>query len=312
MMVIVRRVEAIISVAKTVPFLSSIRRKLPESIRRPLARMVLGKPPTLSTIVLNWNRRALLETTVSSYLATVSVPHELIIVDNGSTDDSPEYVKSICAGQRHCHPMLLSENCGGEALNLAMDRARGRFIQISENDIEYLPGWDRELLRKFDSFPELGQISPFSPVPLSEEGEVWVEKPATPIVRDGVSILVAEENVGTSCIIRREVWDGGVRWHNIESSVFRFPDDGWFSRDVKALGYLVAWNDVYTVVNWGCNIDEYVANLDYYIQNYADKPWLGIDGFAQRLADHGYLLTTDKSGCYVIEKVPSEPVASDG
>jgi glycosyltransferase involved in cell wall biosynthesis len=283
--------------------LVSLRRKLPASLRRPLAR--LARRPILSSIILNWNRRVLLETTVESYLASVSVPFELTIIDNGSHDDSREFIERICSKNKSCHAVLLTENLGGEALNLAMATARGQFIHISENDIEYLPGWDKELLRKLRAFPELGQISPFSPAPRSEEGEVWVEKPSTPLSRDGVSILVADENVTTNCIIRREVWDKGVRWHNIESSVFRFPDDGWFSRDVKALGYLVAWNDVYTVVNWGCHIDEYIANLDYYVQNYADKPWLGIDGFAQRLADHGYLLTTDESGRYLIVKAPA-------
>jgi glycosyltransferase involved in cell wall biosynthesis len=259
---------------------------------------------------LSWNRHSLLETTVTSYLATVSVPYELIIVDNGSSDGSPEFIRSVCAGHRHRQAILLAQNRGGEALNLAMDRARGRYIQISENDIEYLPGWDKELLRKFDLFPELGQISPFSPVPHSEEGEVWVEKPASPLTRERTSILVAGANVGTSCIIRRELWDRGIRWHNIESSVFRFPDDGWFSRDVKALGYLVAWNDVYTVVDWGCHIDEYAANIDYYVQNYADKPWLGIEGFANRLEEHGYVLVKNESGRYSIVKGSDPPATA--
>jgi glycosyltransferase involved in cell wall biosynthesis len=273
---------------------------LPLPVRRLAARLVWGESPLLSTIILNWNRRELLETTVNSYLATVTVPHELFIVDNASTDGSQDFIRATCEGNGNRHAILLETNEGGEALNPVIERARGRFIQVSENDIEYLPGWDTELLRKFEAFPELGQISPFSPVPRTDEGEIWVEKPAEPLTRDGVTVMVAEGNVGTSCIIRREVWESGVRWRNIDGEMFRFPDDGNYSRDVKAAGFMVAWNDSYTVVNWGCHIDEFVANLDYYLQNYADKYWMRIEGFAKRLEDHGYQLVQDDRGRYSI------------
>ena len=42
------------------------------------------KSPKISTILLSHNRKYLLKKTVESYLKTVSVPFELIIVDNGS------------------------------------------------------------------------------------------------------------------------------------------------------------------------------------------------------------------------------------
>ncbi len=282
--------------------LTRARRLLPLPLRRVASRLLHGESPLLSSIILNWNRRALLETTVNSYLATVSVPYELFIIDNGSSDGSHSFISDVCAGHSNRHPVLLNENLGGEALNPVMARARGPFIHVSENDVEFLPGWDTELLSKFEAFPNLGQLSPFSPVPRADEGEVWIEKPAERLERNGATVMVAEGNVTTNCIVRREVWESGVRWRNIESSTFRFPDDGNYSVDVKAAGFMVAWNDVYTVVNWGCHVDEYVANLGYYIQNYADKPWLGIEGFAARLSDHGYILSQDETGRYSIAK----------
>ena len=279
----------------------TFRRLAPLGLRRALRSVVSDwRRPVLSTVVLNWNRRHLLERTINSYAATVSVPHELFIVDNGSTDGSPDLIRGFCAETANRHAIFLPENRGGEALNPVMERCRGRFIQISENDIEYLVGWDRELLSRFQVFPELGQISPFTSVPEVDKGEVWVEKPAAALERKGKVIQVAEGNVGTSCIIRREVRDRGVRWRNIESSVFRFPDDAQFSRDVKDLGYTVAWNDSYVVFHWGCNVEEYRRNLPYYIQNYADKPWMGVDGFAARLQENGYLLVQGETGEYQI------------
>lgn len=277
-----------------------LRRLLPLTIRRGLRGLTDWRHPVLSTIILNWNRSHLLERTLTSYVSTVSVPNELFVVDNGSTDGSADLIRRFCTGVRNRHAVLLPENRGGEGLNLLMERSRGRFIHVSENDIEYLRGWDRELLSKFKAFPELGQISPFAASPEVDKGEVWAEKPAHTIKRHGRAIQVAVGNVGTSCIIRRDIRDRGVRWRNIESSVFRFPDDAHFSSEVKEMGYLVAWNDSYVVFHWGCNVEEYRRNLPYYIQNYADKPWHGVEGFARRLREHGYMLVQGETGEYEI------------
>ena len=138
----------------------------------------MSESPLLSTVVLNWNRDDLLRTTVGSYLATVSVPYELIIVDNASTDGSRAFIASVCDGRANHRAILLPRNTGGEGLNIGLEQCRGAFLQVSENDLEYLPGWDRELLSKFDEFPELGQLSPFSPFHQAERGEIWTDRAA--------------------------------------------------------------------------------------------------------------------------------------
>lgn len=262
--------------------------------------------PLLSTVVLNWNRAYLLEKTIASYLATVSVGYELTVVDNASTDGSRELIRETCTGRANVRAILLDSNLGGEALNIGLAEARGRYLHVSENDLEYLPGWDTEMLAKFEAFPELGQLSPFSPFPQVERGEVWVEKPATLVTQGHASIYVALGNVTTSCIIRRQIWDQGVRWKTFVFEVFRFPNDGAFSSEVKDLGYLVAWNDKYVAVNWGCNIEEFSGNVAYYVQNYKDKPWLGVQGWAERLAAHGFRLVQDEGGDFRIVSASGE------
>jgi glycosyltransferase involved in cell wall biosynthesis len=49
----------------------------------------------ITTVILNWNRADLLKMTVESYLKTIEVPYELIIIDNGSTDDSRKIIKEL-------------------------------------------------------------------------------------------------------------------------------------------------------------------------------------------------------------------------
>jgi GT2 family glycosyltransferase len=53
----------------------------------------------MSTVILNWNRLDLLRITVHSYLASVSVPFELMIVDNCSSDGSQRFIRPLAAGE---------------------------------------------------------------------------------------------------------------------------------------------------------------------------------------------------------------------
>jgi glycosyltransferase involved in cell wall biosynthesis len=244
----------------------------------------------------------LLKKTVQSYLETISVDYELLIVDNYSSDGSRDYIKMVCSGEKNRKAILLSENTGGEGLNIGFGLAKGQFLHASENDVEYLPGWDRQLLGKFREHSRLGQLCLFSP--FHQEGEIWVDQPCTALVAGGSCIYVTNGNVSTTSIIRREVWDKGARWKTYDEGGFQFPSDGAFSADVRKMGYLVAWNDEHVAINWGHNIAEFVRNLPYYVENYQAKKWIGIKGFRDRLNAHGYdLLGPLPDGSYRIESM---------
>lgn len=250
----------------------------------------------LSTILLNWNRADLLRKAVDSYLRTVTVNYELIVVDNASTDGSTEFIQSVCKDKPNRHSILLPENLGGEALNIGLAQSRGQYLHITENDVEYLPGWDVELLEKFEKFPELGQLSPSSP---SGSGRTDV----VPLTRDGATIYRVEGNVTTTCMIRRAIWDKGARWTSYGPGNFKFPDDGRFSQVVKNLGYWVALNDKDAAINWGFHAKEIISRLPYYIENVQAKPWLGIEGLRQRLRRQGYDLVEKQSGGYSTKRL---------
>lgn len=242
------------------------------------------RPVVISTIVLNWNRSGLLERTVTSYLDTVRVPHELIIVDNASSDGSPDVIRRFCDRSSRVSAVYLRRNIGGEAFNKALRGARGCFLHLSENDLEFLPGWSEAVLEKFDAFPELGQLSLFGPVPSDEE--VWELKPCGLRHSRGRIIYVTEHNVGTSSVLDRALWDGGLRVHNLPSTTgsFLFPDDGRLSADVRRRGRLVAWSDKYLVRNLGHSAQEIQTHPDYYAENYRTKP-IGEETLARRMAD---------------------------
>jgi hypothetical protein len=93
----------------------------------------------VSTIIPVFNRSALLQEAVSSALGQ-TYPHlEIIIVDDGSTDDTPDVIKSL----REHDPRVRSvrrENGGpGLARETGRQAARGEFIQYLDSDDLLLP-----------------------------------------------------------------------------------------------------------------------------------------------------------------------------
>ncbi|WP_020177046.1 glycosyltransferase [Methyloferula stellata] len=240
----------------------------------------------ISTIILNWNRALLLEQTLRSYAATAREPYEIVVVDNGSTDNSRTVIESL----RHLIPKLksifLPENLGGEAINVALDKAAGDLIHISENDQLFGEGWSEHARHAFLCFPDLGQLSLHGISPPDEEA--WAIKSAHLRFANGKILYEAQGNVGTSSIIRSSlIRDAHIRIYNIPTEhpdAFKFPDDGRLSDEIKQTGYWCAWSERYYVRNLGHELEEFARDPDYYRENYQSKSWLGLDGWQKRIA----------------------------
>jgi hypothetical protein len=239
--------------------------------------------PLLSSIVLNWNRSDLLRITLESYVATVTVPYELFIIDNASSDDSRSVIEDFGARHPGVTRLLTTKNVGGSAFNYAIERSRGAYVHLSENDIEYLPGWWETAADLFSAFPDLGQLSLLGPVPT--DAEVWEVHPATLVSSNGRFLYRTEHNVGTTSILRREVFDAGVQVRGVvhpDDASIVFPADRALSVEVREAGYMVAWAPRYLVRNRGHEALELEARPDYYRQTYQSKAWVGEAGLEER------------------------------
>jgi GT2 family glycosyltransferase len=99
----------------------------------------MAHSPLVTTIVVNWNGRAFLEKCLSSLRAQTYQPHEVILVDNGSTDDSLDYVAATFPEVR---VIRLPDNRGfAAANNVGIREATGQYVALLNNDAYAEPGW---------------------------------------------------------------------------------------------------------------------------------------------------------------------------
>ncbi|OHA46809.1 MAG: hypothetical protein A2541_01350 [Candidatus Taylorbacteria bacterium RIFOXYD2_FULL_36_9] len=90
-----------------------------------------SKPLKISIIMLNYNGLKYLEKTLSPLLVLDYPDYEFIVVDNGSTDGSLEYIKKETQVILLQSPKMRAKNF---ACNYAVNMAQGEFILLLDND----------------------------------------------------------------------------------------------------------------------------------------------------------------------------------
>jgi GT2 family glycosyltransferase len=95
--------------------------------------------PTVSVVIPHWNRRDLLRSCLLSLAAQTLPDHEIILVDNGSTDGSLEM---LAAEFPRVTVIRNRENRGFcAAVNQGIQASRGAYVALLNNDTEADPHW---------------------------------------------------------------------------------------------------------------------------------------------------------------------------
>jgi glycosyltransferase involved in cell wall biosynthesis len=179
----------------------------------------------IHTVFITYNRLELTKVAIDSYLQTVCVSYDFWVVDNGSQDGTKEWLLQ----QLPVNSVLLPSNrYPGFATNLGWSEPNPDITHLhrADNDFKFLPGWCEEVERMFSENERLGQLG----------------------LRTDEEELFAKSNVGGNCVIRRDLWDLGLRWDERPWPQLReevgpgHTEDSLMSPAVKAMNY--SWDRV--------------------------------------------------------------------
>jgi GT2 family glycosyltransferase len=116
-------------------------------------------PPEVTVVIVSWNAREFLRGCLDSLAANPGRrPMEVIVVDNGSQDGSPE-----CVAEEHPQVRLVRvrSNLGfARANNLGLAVSRGRWLLLVNSDVVVLPGCIDALIDRLESDPGAGMAGP--------------------------------------------------------------------------------------------------------------------------------------------------------
>jgi len=120
------------------------------------------KTPTVSVIIPTYNRAHLIGKAVKSVLNQTYQDFEIIVVDDGSTDNTEEVMKSFNNFKIRyiCH----SDNRGiSVARNIGIRASRGEYIALLDSDDEWLPEkLDKQVDVLQNESPEVGVVCSWS------------------------------------------------------------------------------------------------------------------------------------------------------
>jgi len=113
--------------------------------------MTAPKKPLVSVIIPTYNRGPMVTEAVASVLAQDYPAIEIIVVDDGSIDDTPDRLSLL----KNRVTVITQENRGvSAARNAGVAHARGEYVAFLDSDDQWLPGKISTQVAFFASHPE--------------------------------------------------------------------------------------------------------------------------------------------------------------
>uniref|UniRef100_UPI0040561C04 glycosyltransferase family 2 protein n=1 Tax=Alistipes sp. TaxID=1872444 RepID=UPI0040561C04 len=112
----------------------------------------------LSVVILNWNGRAHLERYLPSVVAHTSGDAEVVVADNGSTDDSLQWLR---LNYPEVRVVRLDRNYGfAGGYNRALREIEAEYYLLLNSDVEVTEGWWQPLVELLDAEPDVAVVAP--------------------------------------------------------------------------------------------------------------------------------------------------------
>ena len=168
--------------------------------------------PLVSVILPTYNRAEYLPRAMESVLSQSYENLELIVVDDGSTDNTREVVNAY--QDARIRYMRTPSNRGvAAARNAGIRRASGEYIAFQDSDDKWLPGkLEKQMQVLAEAEPDVGMVYHIMSRVDSENEVYYIPDPCIPMnVREGdiFTYLLAENIIGAPAIcVRKEVLTG--------------------------------------------------------------------------------------------------------
>jgi teichuronic acid biosynthesis glycosyltransferase TuaG len=164
--------------------------------------------PAVSIITPAYNAAQYLVETVDAALAQSFQDFELLLVDDGSTDETPALARALAERDRRIQVRTSPNQGPAAARNTAMAMARGRFFAMLDSDDIWAPDYLARQLRLLESFPAASIVTANA----INLGGPFNDRPFWPVT-SGVrtlalqDIIEQEDAVCIMSVFRRDVFD---------------------------------------------------------------------------------------------------------
>ena len=163
-------------------------------------------PPTTSVVIATYNRADLVGKAISSVMAQTDPDFELIVVDDGSTDDTRQVVGAFRDPRLRYHYQANS-GLPASARNAGIRLARGKYVAFLDSDDEWYPEKIRKTISILEATPGLGLVCHNEHI--VQDGSVIDVNRCGPFVRDMYRKLLLDGcALSTSAtVVRKDLLD---------------------------------------------------------------------------------------------------------
>jgi len=118
----------------------------------------LSIAPKVSIVILNWNGKKYLEQFLPSVIASAYSNFEIVVADNGSTDDSIAFIR---ATYPEITIIRLIENHGfAKGYNLALQQVDAAYYVLLNSDVEVTPCWLEPMVNMLEKQQQVAACQP--------------------------------------------------------------------------------------------------------------------------------------------------------
>jgi len=197
-------------------------------------KIIMSK--TISAVITLYNKAELIGKTLESLLLQPVDFKEIIVVDDGSNDDSAKIIKEFSANHKNIK-YVFQENQGvAGALNTGLKIASGDFVAVLDDDVVLDENWILKLMLYFSSAPGGEKVAAVSGLTkIINPKNIWaalagynVEYRQSKMVDEFVDHLST-----TNTIYRKSVLDGV----GLFDTNFRYGQDNELSYRIMSAGY---------------------------------------------------------------------------